>query len=485
VRRGRASARGGLGVAAAGGGGPHPEETSLMRTTTLFLAALLALPASAGADESVDEGADAVAEGAEVVAAKKDKKNKRPPQVMRFHILNVGQGDATIIEGPADEDGDRKIMIVDSGESAKQGNEAKHVVEPYLRSETDDGPPSRPVALVDYYIPTHYHKDHMGWNSGQEGTGLFYLWEALGIKIDLILDTGLDYDASGTGDKMYRQWVEDKQPKRAKLAFDQRGEDRQIDMGEGVWIEVLSVGTEVEGRGRVVKDKYINTTSQNDFSTAIIVHYKEFDFYIAGDLSGYLHESWGAWYHNIEAASFPALRPSEVYRVNHHGSQWSSSYSFLQRLKPKVSVISCGRGHHHPNKYTVERLLGYEDYWSGRPLGSDIYQTKNDDGFLHAEEHPHTLKTQTVADGNIVIETDGETDFRIYIPGREPIIYDLDDIPAYDDVSWKIKKIREQAKAELRDEGDDELGMPSIDDREDVEAGLDAPRGDDPEGGGD
>jgi beta-lactamase superfamily II metal-dependent hydrolase len=404
---------------------------------------------------------------------------------MRFHILNVGQGDATIIEGPADAKGDRKIMIVDSGESSKMGNEAKHVVEPYLRKETDDGPPGRPVARVDYYIPSHYHKDHMGWNSGQEGTGLFYLWEALGLKIDLILDTGVDYDASGTGDKMYRAWVEEKEPNREKLRFDQLGETRQIDMGEDVWVEVISVATEAEGRGRVVKDKYINTTSQNDFSIALIVHYKKFDFYIAGDLSGYLHESWGAWYHNIEAAGFPALRASEVYRVNHHGSQWSSSYPFLQRLKPKVSLISCGRGHHHPNKYTVERLLGYEDYWSGRPLGSDIYQTKNDDGFLHEEPHPHTRKNQTVADGNIVLETDGETDFRIYIPGRDPIIYPLDDIPAYDDVSWKIRKIRAAGKT-LRDEGDDDLGVVEIDDREDVAEGtIEVYKGDHEEGGGD
>lgn len=452
-----------------------------MRLTPFAVAALFALPAVAGAD---GPSSTEVAEESEEVSAKGKSKNKRPPQVMRFHILNVGQGDATIIEGPANSKGDRKVMIVDSGESSKQGNEAKHVVEPYLREVVDDGPSGRPVVKIDYYLPTHYHKDHMGWNSGQEGTGLFYLWEALGIQVGMILDTGLNYDASGTGDKMYRSWVEDKQPNRAKLAFDQRGKDRQIDLGEGVWVEVLSVGAEVEGRGRVVKDKYINSTSQNDFSIAMVIHYKQFDFYVGGDLSGYLHESWGAWYHNIEAASFPALRPAEVYRVNHHGSQWSSSYSFLQRLKPKVSVISCGRGHHHPNEYTVQRLLGYEDYWSGRPLGSDIYQTKNDDGFLLEGEHPHTLKTQTVADGNIVIETDGETDFRIYIPGRDPIVYPLDEIPAYDDVSWKIKKIREQAKA-TGDEGDKDLGMPDIDDREDVEAGLHAPRGDDPEGGGD
>jgi beta-lactamase superfamily II metal-dependent hydrolase len=445
--------------------------------------ALLCVPATGWADDPADDSVlerDAVPE---LLAARKSK-NKRPANLMRVHMLNVGQGDTTIIESPADANGNRRILMIDSGESSMQGNEAKHQVEPYLRKELDDGPPGRPVVNVDYFLISHYHKDHTGLSSGKEGTGLFYLWEALGINIGLILDPGLDFDASGTGDKMYRKWVDEKQPNRATLVFDQLGDQRQMDMGDDVWVEVLGFGARVEGRGRVVKDKYISTTSQNDFSSTIIVHYKKFDFYVAGDLSGYLHEGWGAWYHNIEAAHFPSLRQTEVYHVNHHGSQWSSSYSFLQRLKPKVSVISCGKGHHHPNRYTVQRLLGYEDYWTGRPMGSDIYQTKNDDGWVLEGEHPHTLKTQTVADGDIVIETDGETDFRIYLPGREPIVYALDDIPAYTDVPWRIKKIREEAAADAGLAGNEELGMPPIDDRDSVDedGGI---RGNDPEGGDD
>ena len=402
---------------------------------------------------------------------------KIPADIVRIHVLNVGQGDGTIIEGPRDESGDRKIMIMDTGESTMQGNEAQHVVEPALRNLTDDGKPGRPILDIDYIVPSHYHKDHMGSPKGKEPTGIFYLWEALNIRVGKILDTGLDYDASGQGDMTYRQWVKDKGVTREKLSFDQLGPDRQIDMGEDVWIEVLSVKAEVEGRGQVLKDSWINTTSQNDFSIQMVLHYKKFDFYIAGDLSGYLHESWGAWYHSIEAATFPHLRPVEVYRVNHHGSQWSSSYAFLQRIKPLVSVISCGRGHHHPNEWTVRRLLGFEDYWTGRPLGSDVYQTKNDDGFVLPEPHPHTLKTQTVANGNILIESDGVTGFTITMEGREPIEYPLLPDDAFTDVPWSVHQARE---------GDFEEDWNHVYDREDVESGaIVAPINDDPEGGGD
>ena len=404
------------------------------------------------------------------------KRDRPPADLVRIHVLNVGQGDATIIEGPRDEGGDRKIMLVDTGESSMQGNEAKHVVEPYLRDHVDDGKPGRPMLDIDYALVTHYHKDHMGSPKGKEPTGIFYLWEALNIRVGKILDTGLEYDASGMGDTTYRQWVKDKGVDRETLEFDQLKPDRQIDLGKDVWIEVLSVAAEVEGRGRVVKDRWINTTSQNDFSTQTVLHYKKFDFYIAGDLSGYLHESWGAWYHSIESAVSAHLRPVEVYRVNHHGSQWSSNYTFLQRISPLVSVISSGKGHHHPNEYTVQRILGFEDYWTGRPVGSHIFQTKNDDGFVLDGPHPHTEKTQSVANGHIVIESDGVTGFTITLPGREPYAFPLHDDPAFLDVPWSVKKAREGKGGDFE----------RFYDPSDVEDGrIAAPRGNDPDGGGD
>ncbi|MEE2828758.1 MAG: hypothetical protein VX498_06200 [Myxococcota bacterium] len=414
------------------------------------------------------------------------KKIRPDGNLLRIHVLNVGQGDGTIIEGPRDERGDRKIMIVDAGESSMQGNEAKHVVEPYLRKEVDDGKPNRPFIDIDYIIPTHYHRDHMGSPKGKEPTGIFYLWEALNIRVGKILDTGLDYDAAGTGDRSYRTWVEEKGVDRETLAFDQQGPDRQIDLGEDVWVEVLAVGARVEGRCRVVKDRWISTTSQNDFSTVLVIHYKKFDFYIAGDLSGYLHESWGAWYHSIEAATFPHLRPVEVYRVNHHGSQWSSSYAFLQRIQPLASVISCGRGHHHPNEYTVRRLLGFEDYWTGRPLGSDVFQTKNDDGYVQEEPDGHTGKVQRVSGGHVVIESDGESSFTVTLPGREPFVYPLHDDPAFTEVPWSVKKARESSARRLGGEADTDRRYGEVFDREDAESGKVAPpRRDDPEGGDD
>ena len=393
--------------------------------------------------------------------ARRSRDEGPAPNLMRIHILDVGQGDCTIIESPEDETGDRRLLMVDAGETSKEGNEARDTVEPYLRRRLDDGPPTRPVVEIDYFVGTHYHKDHMGWPKPGNDSGLFYLYDTTGVRIDSILDTGLDYDAAGNLDGVYREWVASHNVRRDKLRFDQLGEDRQIDMGEDLWIEVLAVGAQMDGLAdRSIKRRWVPTTSQNDFSIALVVHYKQFDFFVAGDLSGYFHKSWGNYYHNIEGAMRNQLRDLEVLRVSHHGSQWSTNYSFLQHTEPEVAIISCGKGHHHPNEYTVQRILGWENYWSGWPVGSHIYQTEAVDGYRFEGEHPHTAKTQTVANGHIVLETDGETGYTIWYEGLDtPIHFDLDHTPAYTDVPGKIK---------LRREGDTE-DLPQIRDAEDVD----------------
>lgn len=394
-------------------------------------------------------------------AQAKRAKEGPPPNVMRIHIVDVGQGDCTVFESPEDENGDRRILMVDAGESSKEGNEARDTIEPYLRRKLDDGPPTRPVADVDYFIGTHYHKDHMGWPKPGNDSGVFYLYDAPGVRLGGIYDTGLDYDAAGNLDGVYREWVASHGVQREKLQFDQLGEDRQIDLGPDIWVEVLTVGTQLDGVAeRVIRRRWIPTTSQNDFSIAIIVHFKKFDFFVAGDQSGYFHKSWGNYYHNIEGAMRDQLRDIEVLRVSHHGSQWSTNYAFLQHLEPEVALISCGKGHHHPNEYTVHRILGWENYWSGWPVGSDIFQTELVDGYLYEGIHPHTGKTQTVANGHIVLETDGETSYSIWYEGlEEPIVFELDRQPAYTDVPGRVK---------LRRDGKDD-DLPVVQDAEEVD----------------
>ena len=64
----------------------------------------------------------------------------------------------------------------------------------------------------------------------------------------------------------------------------------------------------------------------------------------------------------------------EVYKVNHHGSSYSSNEEFLRTIKPKVGIISTGDGNNygHPTDGCLERLHaeGIKTYWTEEGAGA-------------------------------------------------------------------------------------------------------------------
>ena len=48
----------------------------------------------------------------------------------------------------------------------------------------------------------------------------------------------------------------------------------------------------------------------------------------------------------------------QVLKAAHHGSSYSTTEAFLERIKPKWAVISCGEGNRygHPGEDTLDRL---------------------------------------------------------------------------------------------------------------------------------
>ena len=53
------------------------------------------------------------------------------------------------------------------------------------------------------------------------------------------------------------------------------------------------------------------------------------------------------------------IKNIDILKVGHHGSRTSSSQSFINKIKPKYSIISVGRNnrYNHPNEEVLKRLI--------------------------------------------------------------------------------------------------------------------------------
>lgn len=278
-------------------------------------------------------------------------------QIINF---DVGQGEAQLVLY------NQKSMLIDCG----VGSNAL---------KTNRVIPRRLDALLgnrhlDYFVATHYHKDHLGGPGDQpnrrDPIGLWALIEREGVTFDNMLDRGFwSIGEHGATQKHYERgvktWLQRGVVKNRRVV--QVGD--KIDMGEGLDIEVVAAsGNGLLGRLQTLFPTFIAEAppSENDYSVALKITFGDFEMFTGGDLSGrnIVRDHGGSrqTYNDIETRVAKKVGPLEVYRVDHHGSAHSSNPCFAQTLHPMVSVFSTGNNRFgHPDPEVYERLKAYGD----------------------------------------------------------------------------------------------------------------------------
>lgn len=244
---------------------------------------------------------------------------------LQIHFIDVGQGDGALLISPQGQ-----TVLFDNG---KRGLCDRPVS--YLQQLG--------ISKIDYQIVSHYHDDHIGCT--KEVLDKFPLQVA-------------SYDRGGTyTTETFNKYVAKVGSKRVLAT---PGTTITLDSGSAnpVTIEIVALN----GNGVV-------TTNENDLSVVAVVHFGNFDSVIAGDLSGFETGS----YEDIETSVGPKVGQVEVYKVNHHGSSYSSNDVWLTTIKPRIGVISTGTGnpHGHPTQDCLERLhtAGVKTYWTETGAG--------------------------------------------------------------------------------------------------------------------
>ena len=129
---------------------------------------------------------------------------------------------------------------------------------------------------------------------------------------------------------------------------------------------------------------------RNDDSEVIEILYGGVSFVFTGDITREVERTI--------APSFARV-PIRILKVPHHGSATSSSPLFLDALHPDIAVISAGRGNPfgHPVPAVLERY---------RNIGAAIYRT-DQDGAVTVETDGSTVRVATFTERKLTLTTKG------------------------------------------------------------------------------
>lgn len=210
-------------------------------------------------------------------------------------FLYVGQADSTLIKLKD------KVMLIDAG-----NNEDGMNISNFLRSEG--------ISKIDYLVGTHADEDHIG--------GLDDIVNEL--EIGKIFMPKIGEDA-----KNYQNVVKAAKKKNLEIENPKIGDKFSINDAN---CEIMSVQNEGD-------------YSDNNSSIVIQMNYGKTKYLFMGDAEKEIENS-RKW------------ESVDVLKVGHHGSNTSSSESFLEQVKPHYAVIEVGKNNSYrlPNKYTISRI---------------------------------------------------------------------------------------------------------------------------------
>ena len=237
-------------------------------------------------------------------------------------MMDVGQGDAVLVTFP-----DGKTLLVDTGGVSITGefDIGDRVLGPALRA--------RGITRLDYLAITHGDPDHIGG--------------AASIVRDF-----------RPTEIWYGTYVNNHEPSMAlqSLAVKTRAAWRWLIAGDR--LEIGGVELRVHHPGKV---DWQRQKVRNDDSLVLELRYEQVSTVLTGDIG-----------REVEAALLPTLDllPIVVLKSPHHGSATSSSDDFIQKLSPRVVLISSGRA--NPYGHPVPKVLERYSHARSRIFRTDL-----------------------------------------------------------------------------------------------------------------
>ena len=232
----------------------------------------------------------------------------RPDGRVRVTVLDVGQGDAILVEG-----GRGGRLLVDGGPDPDRLLVALDArLPPWDRR-------------IDLLVLTHPHEDHVA--------GLALLLER--YRIGRTFEPGMIGPGPG-----YRAW------QAALTGLGLR--PARLATGDRFALDQIQFRVLWPDAGKVPEKPADGGTAINNVSIVLLGEFGHERFLLAGDIEEEIDPI-------LLARGLPRV---DFLKIAHHGSKTSSTGPFLDAVRPRVAVASAGAGnpYGHPTKATLDRV---------------------------------------------------------------------------------------------------------------------------------
>ena len=226
---------------------------------------------------------------------------------LNVYYIDVGQADSILITNQ------QEAMLIDAGNNA----DGRQVVE-FIKNKG--------ISKLDYVVGTHPHEDHIG--------GLDDVINEFEIENILLPDIT-------TNTKTFEDVIDAIENKDLQITVPNICD--KFELGESDF---------------EIKSTIIDKNNLNLASLVIRMEFGNTSFLFMGDAE-------------IENEKSCKWEQATVLKVGHHGSNTSSSTSFLKQVNPQISVIMVGveNDYGHPKKEIINRL---------EKINTQIYRTDED-----------------------------------------------------------------------------------------------------------
>ena len=255
-----------------------------------------------------------------------------PAPRLQVTVLDVGQGDAILIEAPGGQD-----ILVDGGPGSA-----------VLRGLGDEL--AWNDRSIDAIVLTHPQADHM--------YGLIDVLDRYDVR-RVLAGPGVQPSPGFTAFASASA--------REGLQIETAAAGMSLDLGDGVRLDLIAPGA-VEAQ-----DRELNNTG-----VVIRLTWHDVSFLLTADIEEPAEDALLATGQDLHAT---------VLKVPHHGSRTSSTRAFLDAVQPSVSVVSSGKDNQfgHPAPDVVDRLDDYGAVYNTAESGAVHFETDGERLWLSTE----------------------------------------------------------------------------------------------------